>query len=50
MKNENNNYRCMKCEGKNIKDHGLYCPKKQSNIDITNKKIEQQTKELYNER
>lgn len=20
-------YRCMKCEGKNIKSHGRYCPK-----------------------
>lgn len=42
-------YHCLKCEGKNIKDHGLYCPNKKSNIDIMNKKIEQQTKELYNE-
>lgn len=22
----NDEYRCMKCEGKNVKSHGRYCP------------------------
>ena len=25
---ENKNYRCMKCEGKNVREHGLYCPER----------------------
>lgn len=30
-------YRCMKCEGKLVHEHGLYCLKRKENFEITTK-------------
>jgi hypothetical protein len=40
----------MKCEGKNVLEHGRYCPNRKNNADILLAKIEQQTDEVYNEK
>ena len=36
MDEENKGYRCMKCEGKNVKDHGRFCPSRKRKKATTN--------------
>jgi hypothetical protein len=45
-----NNYRCLKCEGKNCLEHGLYCPNHKKNRSKLAEKIKQQEDELYAEK
>lgn len=33
MDEENKGYRCFKCEGKNVPEHGRYCPKRKKKED-----------------
>lgn len=40
-------YKCMKCEGKSVSEHGLYCPKRA--IDEENKKLRKTTLEKFGE-
>lgn len=42
MNEVNKEYRCMKCEGKNVLEHGLYCPNRKppKNPKTTNRLTE----------
>ncbi len=50
MKEPNHGYRCFKCEGKNVLEHGRYCPSRKNNMDKMLARIKQQTDEVYNEK
>ena len=49
---ENDFYRCFKCEGKNVLEHGVYCPNKRNNADIimARLKLKHEEDELYKEK
>jgi len=34
MDEKNKGYRCMKCEGKPVEEHGLYCPKRKKEKEV----------------
>jgi len=50
MLTNNKGYRCMKCEGKNVREHGRYCPNRKNNMDKMLARVKQQTDEVYDEK